>query len=186
MIEVVINQNFGQIGIQQYPASIRVSSPPPSLQVDTRAAEMVAKKQWPAVIIDMTKTRESMGYKPIVKLEQDIAKKAMAKADNGVRREVREGDQMGRIENHSNPIPQMAKEDAWSETSYNVGLMPTVPPDIKGIGRLEIDCKMGKVSTKAEISKPQISASPGSVDIYVKEKPSIEVKATGQWIDLLT
>lgn len=185
MLQLRIHQTFGRIGIEQTWGSIQMKVLPADFKIAQKPAAVKIEKDRPAVHIDQTETRASMGYKNIVPFQNDIAQKGRSIALAGIQRIAGEGDRLGRIEAGDNPIPAIAEAAAWAEKDFNVALMPKTPPDISSTGKLDIKVMLGDVSVDSKIRFPQISGQGGTIDIYVKVKPAIEIEVVGRQVDLL-
>lgn len=185
MLQVIINQTFGRIGIEQSRDIMHMNAPPADFKLEKKPVTLSIKKTWPAVHINQTETRASMGYKPVVPFQKDIAQKGQSIALAGIRRIAREGDRLGRIEEGGNPIPEIAEANAWPEKEFNIAMIPKTPPDISYTGSLDIKVVPGNVAVDSEARFPQTSVQKGSLDVYVRVKPAVNIDVTGQWIDLL-
>ncbi|MFZ5639700.1 MAG: DUF6470 family protein [Bacillota bacterium] len=185
MLQVGINQTFGRIGIEQTWASTQMKVQPADFRLTTKPAAVKITKDWPAVNIDQTETRASMGYRNIVAFQKDIAQKGQVTALAGINNIAREGDRMGRIEAGGNPIPAIAEASAWPEKDFNITMIPKTPPDISYTGSLDIKVVPGDVAVDSEARFPQTSVIKGSLNVYVRVKPAVDIDVTGQWIDLL-
>jgi hypothetical protein len=185
MTQLRIEQTFGRIGIEQTRGSMRMQVLPADFKITQKPAVVRIEKDWPAVQIDWRATRASMGYKDIVPFQKDVARKGRSAALSGIQRIAREGDRLGRIEAGGNPIPDIAEAAAWPAKDFNIALMPDRPPVISAAGRLDIKIMPGDVSVDSTTRFPQISGQGGTIDVYVKVKPSIKIEVVGRQIDLL-
>lgn len=185
MLQVRISQTFGRIGIEQIPDKMLLKASPADYKLNQKPAVLQVEKDWPAVHIDQTQTRISMGYKPIVPFQKDIAREALSTSLSGIQRVAREGDRMGRIEDGSNPIPDIAEANAWPEKDFNVTVLPKTPPDISFTGRVAIKATPGDVTVDSKGSFPQVTVQRGNINVYVKVKPEVKIDVVGRQVDLL-
>lgn len=186
MVKLDITQQPGVMGLEKKPLALKIESPPAGFRLQQTSAGVEISKDWPAIKIDQTEMRASMGYKGFVRLEKDNARRAREIASAGIVAKSKEGDTLGRIEKKGNPIPAMAASSAWpGERETNIGLMPSVPPKISFTGGMKTKFVPGDLQVDIQPNLPQIQVQQGFIRTYLEARPSIEIKATGVKVDLL-
>lgn len=184
MMQVNIHRTFGQIAIDRKSASIRLKGGPADFRLELKHPSVKHDREQPEIEIDFTGSWASMGYKNPVPLQKEISGDGNSAALAGIKRTADQGDLMGGIEKGVNPFPALAAA-AWPEKSFNIGLIPGVPPEIsfKG-GTGKFDAAAGDVTVKSRPTYPKILTDKAKIDIYLKVKPSIDIQVAGQWFDV--
>ncbi len=183
-MQVSIDQTFGQIGIRQKKASFKIYIRPPDVKVSQKPAEIKIIRDRPAVHINQTETLASMGYRNITAFQKHFAQKGRSAVLSGIRKTVTEGDRMGRIVSGEDPIPAMAAESFRDKREFNLALMPKVAPDISFTGKTDIKATWGEVTVRSRINFPEILATRANLKVYLKFRPELNVKVTGNWINV--
>lgn len=185
MLQVTINQTFGRVGIDYTPAVFKMRVQPADIEFKQTPAEFILKSDPPAIKIDLTRTRASMGYKNIVPLAKDFAQEGIEAAQAEIRRTAGEGDRLARVEAGGSPFSEIAAAAAWPEHDFNITMIPKVPPDISYTGGVKAKSQVGKFSLDTQVHFPEGSATRAKLEIYLKEKPNMNINVTGQWVDFL-
>ena len=182
-MDLVINQSFGKLGInttdvfiniQQQKPVVDITSTLPRVQIDNRAVR---------VEIDQTRCFDESGLKTIDAFTRDIAKKALVHSLQAIASIAREGDFLARIEVNKNAIPILAARKMEKNRDYTLVTMPWSRPKIRFTGKTDISWEMGTVEVQVKSKFPRISATRGSVDVYLIQKAYVEVEYRGRKVD---
>ncbi|EOC99390.1 hypothetical protein L21TH_2571 [Caldisalinibacter kiritimatiensis] len=140
------------------------------------------KSEKPKVIIDQYQCFAEAGLKNFLDLTKEAAQLGRQKALEAITRIVQDGNRMAMIQKNMPPaIPELAEKNAWDDNlDYNIGLIPKSRPKIEVKGDLKIDWVLGKVDINYKVNKPKINYNPAKVEIYIKQKGSIDV----QYVDV--
>ncbi len=102
----------------------------------------------PRIRIDSTRPREEMGLKGPGAVCREGTAVATQAVLEGIGRRAQEGDRFQRIEDPSDPVPEIAAAVLDSQVDYNVGLIPQTRPQIDvETGRVEIEAREYQGST---------------------------------------
>ncbi len=104
----------------------------------------------------------------------------------GIERRVSQGNQMIDIHKDFNPISQQADYNAFElfNKQFTFETMPKSRPKIElKEGKPHIEVHKGRVNFDVKVNKPIINYSRGSVEIYLRQKNSIDIQYVGKEVD---
>jgi len=182
-MSIVIHQTFGRIGINTTPAQISIVSPKATIEIKQMPAKMEIDQKFPQVYIDQYQCFYESGLKSIFDLVHDEAQMSKQIALEAIGKIAEEGRFLASIENHQNAIAVLAKKAMEHEVTFTIDLMPKSRPKIWFEGYLNINWELGGAEIKAIPHKPQISAIPGHINIYMRQYPSIKIEYVGNNFD---
>lgn len=166
--QIQINITKGQIGIRQPKGEQSIHTTMPKVKIESEK---------PKVIIDQYQCFAESGLKNYLDLTKEAARLGYQKVLEGITRIVEDGNRMAQIENGMPPaIPELAEKNAWEELDYNIDVIPKSRPKIDVKGSLKIDWELGKANIDYKINKPIINFQRGKVEVYLKQKPSIDIR----------
>ncbi len=164
--------------IQQPKAEVKLNIQHPKVEIDSEQVQ---------VRIDQYQCFAESGLKNYLDLTKDNAAFAQQKFSEAVARIVRQGDEM--VENlHKgrDMIPIHAMENAIAKNSrqFNMVTMPKSCPKIDFVGgTVDINVVEGKVDIQVKTNKPIIDYNRGNVDIYLRQKNSIDIEYVDGKVD---
>ena len=173
-----INTTRGQIGIRTQNASQSIRNFHGEQKIETTMPKVKIKSEKPRVIIDQYQCFAEAGLKNNADLTKDMVEYAKMKHKQMIDTIVADGNRMANIKNGTPPaIPEIAEKNARGpEKQFRFGPMPSSRPKIEVEGSLDISWEMGKVNISYTPRKPQITYNPGKVEVYLKQKPSIDIQ----------
>lgn len=172
-----INTIRPQIQINTINGQMEIRQPKGEQSIHTTMPKVKIESETPRVIIDQYQCFAESGLKNYLDLTKEAARLGYQKVLEGITRIVEDGNRMAQIENGMPPaIPELAEKNAWEELDYNIDTIPKSRPKIDVEGSLNIDWELGRVNIDYKINKPIINFQRGKVEIYLKQKPSIEIK----------
>jgi hypothetical protein len=128
--------------------------------------------------IDQNQCFNEAGLKDIRAFMDDYVNYSKQAASDGVDRIVSEGNSFADIQNDSDAFAQNADNNAFGifEHEYNLDFIPKSRPKIQySPAKLNIDYEPGEIINNS-IPKDNLGEyTPGKVDIYMKQKNSIEI-----------
>lgn len=183
MPHLEIKTTNGKIGIQSKAAKLSIHPQKADLQIRQPKAEMKIHVKPGKLLIDQSKAFSEEHLKPVSELIADYAKRGKQAVLQGIARKVQEGDALMNIQNGGHPIADIAKRDSTDpQLEYNIGWIPNSVFDVKIHyipSKLSIQWSIHKPIIKATPHHPQYKYSPGTVDVYMKQWPSIHIKEVG-------
>lgn len=167
-----INGQRGQQSLQQPRASVNMRQVAPVLQISQPNGNLQ---------IDQDKAWDALGLASNRTVMNRIYTQAENVALKGIARRMQDGERLGNLAklNGNNPIPGMAKD--WRETSieYNIKAPAScLNVDVNYTqGNLSIDAQAGYVDRDVQVNAPINNYTRGQLDIYMLQRPSIDVIA---------
>lgn len=172
-----IQSTLGRQSIQQPKADVNMNIEHPKVEITS---------DLPRVQIDQYQCFAEAGLKNFLDLTKEAAQLGKQAAMLGIDRRTRQGKELANIQNKSNPIPKQAEENAFElfNKEFGFGIVPKSRPRIDVIeGRANIQVREGKVNMDVQINKPIIDYTRGKVDIYLRQKNSIDIQYVGSNYD---
>ncbi|WIF96132.1 DUF6470 family protein [Caminicella sporogenes] len=176
------------IGINTIPAKLEIIQPKADVNMHTELPKVQMHTEQVKVQIDQYQCFAEAGLKNYLDLTKDTAQFAIQALLQGIERIVRQGNELAAIENEADPIPVQSKENAFElfNKDYNIETIPKSRPkiDFKG-GTVDIKVHEGKTDIDVKVNKPQINYIPGKVEIYLRQKNSINIEYIGEKINTI-
>ncbi|MGB9679521.1 MAG: DUF6470 family protein [Thermoanaerobacteraceae bacterium] len=183
MTNIIMHQTLGRIGIETTPAKINIKNKNADLQIEQIQAKMEIDQKLPQVHIDQYQCFYEAGLKSIFDLIHDEAARSRQLGLEAIGEKVEEGHILSSIQNHENAIAELAKKARIKQASFNVDLIPKSRPQIWFEGYLNINWQLGKAKINITPQKPEISATPSNINIYMLKYPSLDIEIAGNKFD---
>ncbi|MBN2794392.1 MAG: hypothetical protein JXR88_03215 [Clostridia bacterium] len=164
--------------IEQPKAHVEGALTQPQIQVEVRL---------PKIQIDQTQAFNESGLKNIEAFSQEYVAIAKQRMLESIGRIAEQGDQLAQINKKGNPVPDIAKYNAFDQFKHEFGMvtMPRNGPDISVIeGNVNVRVVEGELSGKIIAEKPRIHYQQGQVERYVAQYNSISIRYLGEKLDL--
>lgn len=176
-----INQSSAQIGIKQSLSTIQLRQPMADLQLRQPQPEIKISRTDSKLEIDQTEAFADANLKSPIRVANEWIAKAKQTALQSIAKKVKEGDRLMQIENQKESvIPQIGKEKSIGTVQqFGLGYMPSSPFQVKfdyTPSELRLDANVQKAEVNAKINEPMIKINPGNVDVYVKQKNTIQIQ----------
>ncbi|SDC38283.1 hypothetical protein SAMN05421734_10797 [Pelagirhabdus alkalitolerans] len=155
--------------LNQGPAELSIQQPEADVSIQTRPSRLT---------IDQSRAFADLNQYPASEAIEREAAKGMQEAEEGSKRRRLEGDQMMRIENQTDVIPQIAKQnEVRPYRPFNIGFIPSH-------FSVDIDYEPAEVDVHIQKNEPIIHAQPtptttdyypGGVDVYLSQEPYLDI-----------
>lgn len=182
-MDLKITTTPAQIGIKTTPARLEIQQPKADVALNIEHPRVEIDSEPIQVQIDQYQCFAEAGLKNFLDLTKEGAQIAKNKAMQGIERIVSQGNALAAIHQGGNPIADQAEENAFhlDDAEFNFDLIPKSRPKIDFIGG-EVDIKVieGKVNPKVKVNKPIVDYTRGKVEIYLKQKNSINIEYVGK------
>lgn len=184
---ITINTTPALIGIQTIRSKLEIMQPKAEVNMNIEHPKVEIHTEQVKAQIDQYECFAEAGLKNYLDLTREAAQLGKQAVMQGIERIVRQGNELAAIENQTDPIPYQAEENAFElfNKDYNIGTIPKSRPkiDFKG-GTVDIKVHEGKVNLDVKINKPRIDYIPSKVEIYMRQKNSIDIQYVGEKIDI--
>ncbi len=184
MVELQIDQRFGNIGLNIQPMQYNIDVQPAELDIKQVPAQIFLEQPAAILDIDYTLMRDALGYRSIESQTRYLSNEAKADYMAGLDRRVAEGHKLGQIEKKIS-IAQIASENFEpKEKQVTIEYLPSP----------KIQVTQQPVQWKAEPGGVQGTYHAGDVNIdvvsmpkvstYLEQQPYIDIKGVGWAIDI--
>lgn len=182
MLELKVEQQFGQIGLMYTPLRYDLDIRPPDLTIEQKAAELSLEQPAAILEIDYTPARESLGYLGITSRMTSFVQDAKATHLAGLDRRVEQGRQLGAIEEQIS-IGEIAAR-SLEPVDKQLMLDKTQPVDIEVTTRqVNGDISPGGVTGSFTLGDVQSDLTYGRVNTYLERQPYVKIHTVGSAVD---
>ncbi|MGG3571607.1 DUF6470 family protein [Bacillus gobiensis] len=176
--KITMESTQGRIGIMTRSANMTIEQPEAELDIKQPPAKLEITTTPGKLTIDQTQAWEDMDLKHISRRIEEAATWGKQDVLEGMSRRAGQGDEMMRIENKGNPMPEQAKQNSERRPyEFNFGFIPS-PFSVKTNyepSQVNIEAEPQKPMIEATPNKPIMEYSPGEVTIDMLQKPSLQV-----------
>jgi hypothetical protein len=180
-LRLSIRQTYAAIGIESNPATQQMKSPQGDLQIQQPAAKMDFSSE-PAILqVDSSEAQHALGRGPNLEWNKYVNGQMQSVFLRQLADKVEAGHRMALIANPKNAFAELARDNVFKQSGINY---QAAVPDFDNV---KLSYEPGKVQTHIEASpveiqytpqKPDIQVAPGKVDIYIRQKNSIDISVT--------
>lgn len=184
--QIRMEQTYAQIGLQTEPAVQRIRQHKAELNLHQEPAILQIKQSPGTLHMDSSKARANMDLKGILQRNREYANLGRQKALEAIAQISQEGDQLRAIERKGNPIASIAetKNEIFSNTHIIHGDWTTDGIDISYERKApEIKWQIRGMKLDVQVHKTEIDYKPGKVEVYVRQKQSLQISVTGGKFD---
>ena len=170
------------IGIDRTPGGFDMRQPKADMELNIEHPKVEIRTEHGQVRIDQSQCFSEAGLKSFSELTADNAAFARQKVMQTIEKIGRQGDELMAIEAKYDPIPGQAEENAftWDDVVFNFDLIPKSRPKVDFVGgTVDIQVKEGRVNLQVQVNKPIINYTPTKLDIYLRQKNSINIEYVG-------
>lgn len=183
-----ISSQFAKLGLQQKMPNIEVKNRLGEIEIKQPKPEMELKQTKGKLEIDQTEAFADANLKPALRLAKEQAEKARQTVLQDIASEISEGRKLMEIENgDKDTIAKIVKEQTQPPLKFpSLKYIPETPYKVKfhySPSEIDIKVKQHNPEIKAELNGPIITHHPWDLSVYLKQKPSIEIKAVGTQYD---
>lgn len=179
MLQLQVNHTWPQIAVNRTPARLEVENPGYTLNMSVTQAKVRVEATLPKITIDQSQCFAEAGLKGVAALREELVSIARSAMLASISRIVDQGNQLADIPNAYGAIPDQAYSNAFDQfdKEFDIGTIPRSRPRIEvQEGRLDIQVTPGEVRNQTAVQAPVLRYQKGSVEVYLKQKPSIEVR----------
>jgi Family of unknown function (DUF6470) len=163
--------------IQQQPADLMIKQPKADLEIERTPSQLT---------IDQTEAWADMDLKHISRRIEEAAQRGYEDWLSVLARMSQEGDDLMRIENGGNPIPEHAKINSESPIyEFNIGFIPSAnsvkinyQPSV-----VKLNWQTHKPEIEFQVNKPMHQYTPRTVNVDLIQKSSLTIDFVGLHVD---
>ncbi|KLU65883.1 hypothetical protein DEAC_c19190 [Desulfosporosinus acididurans] len=182
MIDLQIQQQFGQIGLTITPLQYNLTVNQADLELQQSPAEIFLQQPAATLEIDNTPARESLGYYGMAAEQQIAGQDAKRACEAGISRIVLEGDLFSNLSQKASVAKIVS--DAAAPRQKKLQIACTQPIQISVTSQsVECQAQMGGVSVNVTPGTVEGEVQYGSVQAYMEQNPYIHFYTTGSVFD---
>lgn len=186
-MDLQINQQPALIGLDIHKPAIKLNTTLPYLDIKTTPVSLQIENPPAKLEIDWSQCRSDMGLKAPQAVCRDHSQLSLSRGLEAIGTIAAEGDTLGRIE-ASTSVDQLvaSRLQAESEVDYNVALMPEHPPEVDvETKRVEVTLEPREVNCNLQRGIIENNTQWAKVEMYLLQKPSINVEWIGSYYDAI-
>ncbi|MDD2373080.1 MAG: DUF6470 family protein [Syntrophomonadaceae bacterium] len=186
-MDLRITQQPALVGLDIHKPAIKLNTTLPYLDVKTTPVSLQIDNPPAKLELDWTQCRADMGLKNQRIFCQDTAQLSLAQGLEAIGTIAADGDALGRIEAPTSVEQLVASRlQAESEVDYNVALMPEHPPEVNvETNGVEVTLEPQEVNCNLQRGIFENKTAWAKVDMYLLQKPSINVEWVGSYYDAI-
>ncbi|MFC0272213.1 DUF6470 family protein [Metabacillus herbersteinensis] len=176
--QIRLESTTAQIGIKTNNARVEIQQPKAGLSIQQPKAELTIETIPSILTIDQTEAWADMDLKHISRRIEEAAGQGRKDLLAGIARRAQEGEELMKIEDGGNPIPQQAKRKSEKPMyEFNIGFIPSAG-SVKinyQPAKVNVDVQNNKPKIEVEINKPILDYHPGNVDIQLERRNDLKI-----------
>lgn len=186
---LTISLTDAQLEYERTPSKLDMESQGARLELHQKHAKVNIHTELPRVIIDQYECFASAGLKGNYDFTKEAAQLGYQQVLEFIGKNAEDGNMLAAIERGGNPIAAIAKRDSDPVHEFGLDFIPKARPKIDIIGDINFDPERNSEGTNNGVEgsyypgSVNISFSPASINIYMKQYPSISFEYTGNILD---
>ncbi|SDL67693.1 DUF6470 family protein [Halarsenatibacter silvermanii] len=182
---IQINQQSGQLGIDIQPHQLEIEGRLDRLEITSDSPQVQLESQSININIDMTEMRQDMGIYNFSDRMQMRVQESFEVALEAIGRYGEIGDRLMDFQN--NDIADIAFEEMLDD-DVRVEVEYLSPPEFQVEGpELELNLDPAQYEAVSEgegrLNRPEYRFEPGSINIYLRQEPGMEIIPPGSEVD---
>lgn len=185
-MDLRITTQNGFIGINTTPEKMNIDYGKSNYNFQTKNPSIDMQITQPKVKIDQSKPLAEIGLKKVFDFISSNVQKGRQAAFRGIGRIASQGDELARIETGSNVIASQAEYNAFDQNKKeaNIDFIPKSRPKIDlEKGKVNINLQEGEVDIQSKPQDVDLNLDRGKVEIYLRQKPFIDIEYIGNHLD---
>lgn len=186
-MDLRITTTHGSIGMNITQGKMNIDYGKSNFDIQTKNSKIDMEITQPKVNIDQSKPMREMGLKNIFDFIDTNVQRGRRAALSGIAKTVHQGNELARIETGSSPISSQARYNAFDQfkKEVNIGFIPKSRPEINlDEGSVNINVERGEVNVQSKSQEVNLNCILGKVEIYLRQKPFIDVEYIGNNLDI--
>lgn len=184
-MRLLIDQVWARIGIEQTPPVLQLHISDPKLNLSIKPPVLMVKQDRVELSIDATACRADVNQYDPPEFVRVYAARSRKVVEEAIARMAEEGDVLAAVEN-GNPdaIAELARENGL-DREIDVELVPGHLPDIDvRIIRGSKNFEQGKVTVELTPGHVGLDLKQGTVRVYFRQRPELDIHAVGSHINM--
>lgn len=169
------------IGMETQNARLSWKNELPVVELETQNVELNMQTTLPKIKIDQSQCFSESGLKSISELNAENAQRAVSDMYQSIGRIAEQGNELTNFHNGGNVIAEQGYYNAYTqfEKDFNMVTMPRSRPVITlERGEVTMNPTVPRVIANLKMAKLDAQYQPGKVDIYLRQKPELNITYT--------
>lgn len=167
------------LGMETKNAKLTWKSELPVVELESKDVNLNMEVTLPKIRIDQSQCFSESGLKSIRELNAENAQRSVSDMYESIGRIVEQGNELTNFYSGGNVIADQGYNNAYTQfdKDYNMVTMPRSRPNITlERGKVSINPTKPEIIATPRLSKIDAEYQPGKVDIYLRQKPSINIE----------
>jgi hypothetical protein len=182
-----MDTTYGKLGLNITAAKQTIRQEPADMSIQQPDAELNIRAKPGKMDIDQSQAFAEANLKHIFQVIDDYAQKGRQAVYEGIARVTQQGDALMKIENGGSPIAEQARVNSEDPPlEFNIGWMPKSPFSVKfnyQPAQVNINWQTHKPNIEVKINKPEHTYTPGDINGYMRQWPSLTIEVIGLEVD---
>lgn len=174
-MELRINHSWPQLGMETTPPQQLIEQPRAQLETTTTPVQGSVEGEAFRLEIDQSACFAETGLKNIFDLIKDYAQEGRGALLEGIGRRAAEGTQLAAIDKGRRLEDIIAEKTLPRMADSTIAFIPQSRPQINFTGGKTYKLEAGETNTKITPARPIHEYTPGSVSIYLKQMPELQI-----------
>lgn len=184
--QIRLSQTFAQIGLRIEKPKQRIEQPKANMQIRQTPARLEINRKPGRLLIDQTKAWEEANLKGISALAKEFSEEGRRLLLEGIARRAEEGRQLAAIERDVNAIVELARKNGTpAPKPFNITFIPSYG-SVKFHympSRLDMEWHRGGTTVRVLPRPPIHEYTPGSIEVYMRQRESLTIDVVGLDVD---
>ncbi|MFD2214825.1 DUF6470 family protein [Metabacillus endolithicus] len=176
--QIRLESTNAQISIETRNAVNNIEQPKADLSIEQPKAELMMKTTPSKLMIDTYEARADMDLKSVSRRMEEFAHKGYQDLLAGVARRAKQGEELMKIEQKSNPIANQAKLNSQKPMKeFGLVFIPSAG-SVKvqyEPSKVDIDINQRKPIINVQVNKPIFQYEPGKVNIGLEKRNDLKI-----------
>ena len=186
-MDLLITQQPALVGLDIHKPAIKLNTTQPYLDIKTTPVSLQVDNPPPKMEIDWRQCRADMGSQVPVDFCNTYAHLALSQGLEAIGNIAAEGDILGQIENAGSLEDVIvSRMESESQVDYNVACVPEHPPEVQiDTENVAVELKPREINCNLQRGILENNTEWAKVDMYLLQKPSINVEWIGSYYDAI-
>jgi len=185
VLELQIDVRHGQLGLDIKSNSFNLQQKSPELNLNVKQPAVILDVSQPALRIDQREQFAQLGYRDPQAMTRFYGQQGQRMLSRGINRRVQEGRLLADIHQ---PISigelTASREQVSRKKQLTIEALPKTPPRIDFLIRpVGVNLAEGGVEGVLQYGRVRVDSRIGQVDVYLRQKPDVQVQFAGSAVD---
>jgi hypothetical protein len=184
-LELLIDVRHGQLGLSTKSNSFNLRQESPEVKLNIKQPAVKLDVSQPVIRIDQRVQFAQLGYRHPVVMTRYYGQQGQQTVSQGTKRRVQEGRLLADIQRPISVAELAAsREQVSGKKQLTIKALPKTPPQIDFLIRpVVVNLAEGEVEGRFKYGRVLADNRMGQVDVYLRQKPDVQVQFAGSAVD---